>query len=954
MMKKTIIYSLIMIMLFNLVPLKINIGTIFAHADGGNMGEEDKMEFYEPSYYNYLLSNNYDGKMARSEIKIDVKQYVKSDDMDVSIDNDGISMGDHGTITWEFDVTEPGFYNIQVLYLPIKGTNSDIERKMYIDGKELFNGMEQIIFKRLWDNGKIIDNNGNEIRPIAEEIPEWQTIYIGDSQKRSIEPYAFYFTAGKHSISFESIKEPLKIGGIILKAAPKLQPYSEVIKQWKEKYPVYNGQNIVCQAERIDGHTVGIKKSSPSIIVTSDYSSPNTVPYHPYKIKLNTIGGDSWKTVGDFIIWEVEVPEEGLYQLSFRGRQNSNRGIKSYRELRINGEIPFKEAADISFEFSGTFRNYVCGNENGPYLFHLNKGKNTISLEVVLGDFGGPLTEVEQSLYELNELYRKVVQITGVVPDKYIDYEIDKKIPELREKLKQESQRLYKVVDELTNITGEKGEKTAIIEKMALQAAELSKKPEDIVTQLSSFKGNISALGTWIISISEMPLEIDSLTLFGENAKLQKPEPNFFVKAYYEFIRFASTFFIDDTKLFANGQIGKDAVKVWISSGRDQVQIIRNLIDSTYSPKSGIPVNLQLIPDGVVLPATLAGRGPDVVLNLSQSLVTNYAARNALVNLREFNDFDEQSKVFYPSALESVTFNGGVYGLPEQQTFMMMFYRNDILEQLGLKPPRTWDELRKIIPVLQRNNYDVYLSGSSLYSSLVFQYGGDMYKGKGNDYGIESGLSEDNAMVAFEKLTEFFTSYKLPVTADFANRFRTGEIPLGIAPYTTYNQLAIFAPEIKGLWSFAPVPGVIDSSGKLNNTVVADTTDCVIMRSAKNKANAWDFIKWWLNKDTQLEYANMLEATMGAGARYATANKEVLVQLPWPKDQVEQLLLQFESTKGVPEVPGGYMTGRMIDYAFKEVVTNGQNPREALYLNIKDINKELTKKRKEFHLSYIK
>ena len=45
------------------------------------------------------------------------------------------------------------------------------------------------------------------------------------------------------------------------------------------------------------------------------------------------------------------------------------------------------------------------------------------------------------------------------------------------------------------------------------------------------------------------------------------------------------------------------------------------------------------------------------------------------------------------------------------------------------------------------------------------------------------------------------------------------------------------------------------------------------------------------------------------------------------------------------------MTTRMVDYAFKNVVTDGQNPREALYLNAKTINEELTKKRNEFGLS---
>ncbi|NSW91174.1 MAG: extracellular solute-binding protein [Firmicutes bacterium] len=953
-MKKLMVLFLIFIILFSILP---SFRCFFpfsveVEAEKNIPGNYTNGEFYEESYLNYLIDNGYDSKMATSEVKVDLTQFTKSDEMMVSIDNDSINTGDRGIIIWQFEIKEAGFYNIEVMYFPIKGTNSGIERKMYIDNKILFKGMEQIVFNRIWDNGQILNKNGNEILPTATESSEWQRVYIRDSQRRSLKPYAFYFSEGKHTLSFESLKEPLKIVEITLKAAPELQPYNEVIKQLKQKYPLYSGKNIIYQAERIDDRTLGIKKSSPSIVVGSDYSSPNTVPYHPYKIKLNTIGGNSWRTVGDFITWEIEVPEEGLYRLSFRGRQNVNRGIKSYRELRINGEVPFKEASKIGFEFSGTFQNYVCGDENGPYLFYFKKGKNTISLEVVLGDFSQEMAEVEQSLRVLNEIYRKTIQITGLVPDKFIDYEIEKKIPDFREKLKIESERLYKVVDNLVEITKEKGDKTVMIEKMAAQAAELSENAENVVLELSSFKQNISGLGTWMLYISEMPLEIDSLTLSAENAELPEPEPNFFVKAYYEIVRFISTFFVDYTNLQTEEDIGKDAVKVWISSGRDQAQIIRSLIDDSYSPISGIPVNLQLIPLDVIIPATLAGTGPDVVLNVSQSTVMNFAVRNALTDLTEFDDFESVKQKFYPSALKTVTFDNKIFGIPEQQAFMMMFYRKDILDELGLKPPKTWEEVKRIIPILHMNNYDFWLP-NSIFSSLVFQYGGDIYKGDGENYGIASGLIEENAMLAFEELTEFFTAYKLPVTVDFSNRFRTGEIPIGIASYTTYNQLEIFAPEIKGLWSFAPVPGIVDSNGNINNTIVSDTSHCILMESAKNKKDAWDFIKWWISDDIQLRYAYALEAIMGTAARYPTANRNVLVQLAWPREFMDQLLQQFESSEGVPEVPGGYMTFRMVDYAFKSVVTDGQNPREALYLNIKEIDKELTKKRKEFHLSYI-
>lgn len=90
---------------------------------------------------------------------------------------------------------------------------------------------------------------------------------------------------------------------------------------------------------------------------------------------------------------------------------------------------------------------------------------------------------------------------------------------------------------------------------------------------------------------------------------------------------------------------------------------------------------------------------------------------------------------------------------------------------------------------------------------------------------------------------------------------------------------------------------------------------------------------------------------MGTSARYAAADPEVLKQLPWSNAELSSLLAQFEQTVGIEAVPGNYMTTRMVQYSFNDVVSDHANPRETLYLNIKDINQELTRKREELHLS---
>ncbi len=916
----------------------------------------DKIPFYEQSYKEYLEANGYKGNMAKNEVDIDLRNYTADEKAVANLKEGGIETSDQGKITWEFDVKESGFYNLEIGYIPMKGANSSVERKLYLDDKIPFKGMEQLSFHRSWVNetDEIIIKRDNEVRPNTIEDNSEKVVLVEDSQKRVSEPYKFYLEKGKHTLTLESIKEPVQITKIAFKASEKMLDYAQFIEKAKANYPIYTGEKIVGQAERVDGATVGVSKSSRSILMNSNFSSPKLEPYHPYNIKFNTIGGESWKVPGESITWEIEVPEKGLYQLAFTAKQSVNRGGVSYRKLLVNGKAPFAEAENIGFGYSSQFKNYIIGDGEKPYLIPLEAGVNKITLETVLGEFDKAASEVEESLFTLNDLYRRIIQLTGTVPDQFIDYDIPKKVPGSKETFEQEAARIENLYNEIIEITGEKGEKVVVLEKLAYQLKNLAKDPNRVVKELGQLKSNISSLGLWNMDIATMPLEVDSITISGENnTKFNNTKPNFIEKFWHETQRFLATMFVDRNSLSEDSKQAK-SVKVWVGSGRDQAQVLVNLIEENFTPKTDIAVKVELIPETVIIPATLAGEGPDVVIGTTEQQVMNFAIRNSVVDLNQFPDFKDVYGNFYPSAFEGVTYKNGIFGMPEQQTFMMLFYRKDILDELGIQIPKTWDDVKQIIPILQANNYDFYLPSALMYPSLVYQNGGKVYLGEGEDFGIETGLFEEEAMDSFKELTQFFTSYQLPVVADFSNRFRTGEIPIGISPYVTYTQLQVFASEIKGLWGFAPIPGVKKPNGDIDNTFVTATTQSLILNAAKDKEASWEFLKWWTSEETQLEYATTIEGIMGPAARYPAADPEVIKQLPWSKGEIDSLLAQLENTKGLPEVPGAYMTTRMVDYAFKNVVTNGQNPREALFLNAKTINQELTKKREEFGLSTIK
>src|SRR5690606_26674533 len=137
--------------------------------------------------------------------------------------------------------------------------------------------------------------------------------------------------------------------------------------------------------------------------------------------------------------------------------------------------------------------------------------------------------------------------------------------------------------------------------------------------------------------------------------------------------------------------------------------ILRKLIDETFAPQTGVQVDLKLVAGSALLPATLAGSGPDVAIGQSNSIPVNYALRNAVYDLTKFDDFEDVKTRFMDSAMTPYTIGDSIYALPEQQIFLMMFYRTDIFQELGLTPPQTWKEVTEMIPSLQKHNLEFYL-----------------------------------------------------------------------------------------------------------------------------------------------------------------------------------------------------------------------------------------------------
>ena len=883
--------------------------------------------------------------------------------------------GEEALAEWEFTAEEAGWYDLTVEYYCYPGKNSEIQRAFFLDGRLPCAELATVAFSRVWRNDLNAgverytdengieeikwkkDNQGNDLKPSPEEAPEWLSVPLYDSNGYISDSLKLYLEAGEHTLTVLSLREPMLIRRLVFRNGEKLRAYAET-----ERKGGASGQIIRIEAEAAQ------KTSSQMLYPVQDQSSAAVYPASARYLLNNTIGGNAWKNAGQWIEWSFEVAEEGDYAISLYDKQNFVRGIDIYRKIYIDGEVPFREFNDMAFGYAQNWRMETLKDENGsPYLVHLTPGEHTIRMEAVLGDMAGIISQVQDCVLQLNGIYRQVLYITGVSPDPYRDYQIERSLPNLQGDLENVKADLRKAIDALEKTAGHSSDKLTVLKTMDDQLKELIEDQERFTEVLSSYKTNVRACGNWITQVLGQPLQVDRLYLHTADVTPKAEGDDFSTGLVHEFSRLGNSFVIDYNQIgnVAENSADSKVITLWIGTGRDQANVIKSLIDERFTPNTGISVNVQLVDMNTLLRATLSGQGPDAaiqvanttgiagaVMNTGNDTPVNYGLRHAVLDLTQFADFEEVSQRFAPSALVPFSFNGATYALPDTQTFPMMFYRKDILAEIGLEVPQTWDDVKVAMSVLSKNQMEFgMLPGEQTFAMLLYQAGGEYYTPNGD----ASALDDDVAINVFRKYCEFYTDYKLDKATSVEERFRTGECPIIITDYTTYNNLQVSAPDIKGLWDFTHVPGTLREDGTLDTTTGCSGLANIIMSATREPEACWEFLKWWTSAETQTLYGREMESLMGSSARVATANQEALANLSWPIRDYKALSAQFQNVKGIPQVPGGYYTWRNVNNAFYAVTTgsgseNGNTAREELMDKIYYINAEITYKRTEFGL----
>ncbi|MBR2717977.1 MAG: extracellular solute-binding protein [Clostridia bacterium] len=853
-----------------------------------------------------------------------------------------LKTGDSGQVS--FTAPEDGQYEIWLSYKNMTQSSLPTEISISVDGALPFYEMRRVKLSSLWVDDGVFpkDRYDNEVATTPHAADVVQTAGIADSTGRTDVPFLFELKAGEHTLTFDVQDGEIELSGMSLRAPIEVPAYAGEAAE---------GSNlIVIEAENI------ASRNESSIRGAGEFNAVLT-PYDVEVRRINHLDGASFDSAGDLVTYNFTVPETGWYYMDFFYRQSVKADFPVFVDILIDGQLPSKAAGKVPFDYATGFADKIVTAGEDYQSFYLTEGDHTLSLRINASILTPVYEMIDSVLAEINGLSLEVVRLSGGITDKYRDYELLTYIPNLVEILNgwaEECEEMVEYVKGYSSIGS--GSAFSSLTLCADQLHRLAEEPEDLPRRLSELStGSNSAARMLAQQLQDMALNdlaIDQIIFFQKDARL--PERIGFVESMAKGVsRFFTSFTAQD---YAAGSGKEGHLQVWMGRSRQYVELLQNMIDTQFTPATGIEVDLSLMPDAnkLVL-ANAAGTAPDAVIGLQYVVPSYLNIRGALYDLTKFEDFGEVAQRFSSGLFIPYTLGDGIYAMPETVNFWVMFYRTDIMNALKIDIPDSMDQVKLILPELQRRNMNFYyptagMAGMKVFPGtlpMILQTGGSIY----SDYVGNTTLDSEESLKGFRAMTELFTIYNMPTdvpSPGFYQQFRDGTLPIGIADLATYNLLLNAAPELDGLWDISLFPGLTNEEGVVERWTTGGAETMAIMSQTDMPEEAWEFLKWWSSDEIQSQFGSQLQSTYGSEYIWPTANTNAFASLPLKSDHKQVIMEQMEWMTEAPWVLGTYMLERELSNAFISVTVDGVEARRAMDTAVKRINRETYRKLEEF------
>lgn len=848
------------------------------------------------------------------------------------------------------NVTAAGEYYISLTYSVKDSDSSDIELELMLDGKTVRGRVPA-----LWQDATKdyeVDRNGDQVIPSQEAYGGEVTDIVTDDLSVNVSDLVLELDEGLHSLKLKSVNRNVEISELRIFTKKDVIGYSEYIKQ-------FSNAKAVGEIVPIEGEAYSLK--SESQIRGRSTKNPILTPYKSGKKSVCVLDGSTWSAPSQKVMWQFSVPKDGLYELAMHYSQYIDTNQDAFRTVEIDGSVPFKELESVAIRAtqSGEYENYTLSDKNGnPYRIYLTAGQHTVSMQVTMGEFEAIYNRLFDLMNEINAIGLNFQKLSAGSTDSNRTWDVEALLPGVLDELSAIADRIDAVYADLEKITGEKPTYADSLVYAADSLRKLIEKPRVLPNKtdlLNVGDNSVSKyLGTVLSKLVSGSISVDTLYFCsGKSAPEKKVSVFTYLKeGIFEFLKtfagnYVNTYNADITQKNAS-------LSVWVNRSIQYTDILQQLLDKGYNKQNNDSIKLSIMPsEQKLILANASGTNPDVVLGVGSATPFDFAIRKAAKNLSEYEDFSEFYKTnFNAASVTSFSYDNGVYAIPETMDFNILYYRKDILKNIGLDVPDTWDDVRYMMATLlgYGMNFYIPLSASSGYKSFAvtspffFQHSAVIYSEDGSKVSFNS----REGMDALNEMIDLYKVYSMQqAVPSFYNSFRYAELPIGIGNSQLYLQLTSAAPELSGLWDIAPAPGT-EVDGEVVRYQPANVTACMIFKNTKHSDEAWEFLKWWMSAEVQSEYSYTMRCTYGSEYFWCSANLNAFDSLPLSEEHKQVILEQWRWQKEMPRHPANYMVERSVSNIWNNVVVNGSMLSDEVDNAVINSNREILRKLEEF------
>ena len=401
--------------------------------------------------------------------------------------------------------------------------------------------------------------------------------------------------------------------------------------------------------------------------------------------------------------------------------------------------------------------------------------------------------------------------------------------------------------------------------------------------------------------------------------------------------------------LLSSVVLAKD-IEFWmVGWSNEMAKVAEGYINSEYTPKSGNNVRVIPLAWGDYYSKSLlslaSGDTPDIFSLGSE--IADFALRGGLIDLAAFKptEYAELEKGIFTSIMGPFSVKASRFAIPVDVGGNVGVYRVDLLKEMGMGIPETWDELRSWQPkVLAKGKTFGFTNFDDMWGAytLITQNGGQFF---GTD-GFSSALDKPESIKGFTEFVELFTKHRLPQALVGMEPFLRGEQLSYIDGLWVYGSLSQAAPNLAGKWQVGLIPGV-NRNGKVHHGSFAGSVLLGISSFSKKKEEAWDFLKWFLSEDIQLKISNGIMEKSN-GWVWLPANKGAMSKVNLPEQVRDVYYKQIEACSPVPYAVNALVQYRFVTLALQKCVTQKADPNEVILEAAKSMNSEMARRKKEY------